>query len=101
MPCRTELPILDRYYQLRRDRGLAVFAVTTQDWLPAYQLKPLFAAMNIPPVRRIKGGYTYAGGLPTNYVIDRSGIVRYAKAGAFDLETRNSVLVPLLNEPAS
>jgi hypothetical protein len=33
-------------------------------------------------------------------VIDRAGIVRYAKAGAFDLDDLNRILIPLLNEPA-
>ena len=39
-------------------------------------------------------------GLPTNYVIDKSGVLRYAKAGAFDLDDLNALLVPLMNEPA-
>lgn len=36
--------------------------------------------------------------VPTNYVIDRAGIVRNTKAGAFDLDALNATLVPLLNE---
>jgi cytochrome c biogenesis protein CcmG/thiol:disulfide interchange protein DsbE len=40
------------------------------------------------------------GALPTNYIIDRAGVVRYAKAGAFDLDELNTLLVPLLREPA-
>jgi len=39
-------------------------------------------------------------GLPTNYVIDKVGVLRYAKAGAFELDDLNSVLVPLMQEPA-
>src|SRR2546426_5770916 len=39
-------------------------------------------------------------GVPTNYIIDRSGHVRYAKAAAFDLDSLNAELVPLLREPA-
>ena len=52
----------------------------------------------IPAVRRVKGPYAVMGGVPTNYVIDRAGVVRYAKAGALDLDTLNTVLIPLLNE---
>jgi cytochrome c biogenesis protein CcmG/thiol:disulfide interchange protein DsbE len=99
-PCKAELPLLDNYYRLRKDRGLRVFAVATEDSLPAYKLKPLFAAMAIPSARRIKGPFRDMGALPTNYIIDRVGIVRYAKAGAFDLNDLNSLLVPLLKEPA-
>ncbi len=98
VPCRKELPTLDTYYQLRKAAGLRVFAVTTEDSVPTYQLKPLFAKMSIPPVRRIKGPFAVMGGVPTNYVIDRAGVLRYAKAGAFDLDDLNTILIPLLNE---
>ena len=33
-PCRTELPILDGYYRVRRDAGLRVFAIATEGSLP-------------------------------------------------------------------
>lgn len=98
VPCRTELPTLDTFYRLRRAAGLRVFAVTTQDSLPNYQLKPLFAKMAIPAVRRLKGPFGVIGGVPTNYVIGRDGTVRYAAAAALDLERLNAILVPLLNE---
>jgi hypothetical protein len=50
-------------------------------------------------VRSIRGPYAVLKGLPTNYVIDRSGHIRVAKAGAFSLEELNELIVPLLNEP--
>ncbi len=100
VPCRKELPLLDSYYRLQQPHGLRVYAVTTEDSLQLYQLKPLFQRMAIQPVRSVKGPYQVMSGVPTNYVIDRSGHVRYAKAGAFDLDQLNSVLVPLLKEPA-
>ncbi|MEG3159663.1 TlpA disulfide reductase family protein [Sphingomonas sp. LB2R24] len=100
-PCKAELPLLDNYYRLRKDNGLRVFAVATEGSLPAYKLKPLFAAMTIPSARRIKGPFAVLGALPTNYIIDRAGIVRYAKTGAFDLDALNGLLVPMLREPAS
>ncbi|KQN29857.1 TlpA family protein disulfide reductase [Sphingomonas sp. Leaf38] len=99
-PCKTELPLLDTYYRLRKDKGLQVFAVATEDSLPVYKLKSLFAAMAIPFARRIKGPFAAMGALPTNYIIDRAGVVRYAKPGAFDLDDLNGLLVPLLRDPA-
>lgn len=99
-PCKQELPLLDAYYRLQRKHGLEVFAVTTEDSLPLSRLKPVFAAIQIPPVRKLKGPYAVLRGVPMNYIIDRSGRVRYAKAAAFDLDALNSILVPLLNEPA-
>jgi len=99
-PCRQELPLLDTYYTLQQKAGLKVFAVTTEDSLPLYQLKKLFAVMHIPAVRHLKGPYDTLGAVPTNFVIDRNGIVRYAKADAFTLDELNTILVPLLREPA-
>lgn len=102
VPCREELPTLDRYYELRKDAGLRVYAVTTEDSVPIYKLKALFDVMHIEPVRSIKGPYdVLENGLPTNIVIDRNGVVRYAKAGAFTLDSLNALLVPLLQERAN
>ncbi|MEN2790383.1 TlpA disulfide reductase family protein [Sphingomonas oligophenolica] len=100
VPCRTELPTLDAYYQAQQKAGLRVFAITTEDSLPLYQLKKLFAVMHISAVRKMRGNYDTLGGVPTNFVIDRSGRIRYAKANAFDLDDLNRLLIPLLREPA-
>ncbi|MGW8280832.1 TlpA family protein disulfide reductase [Sphingomonas aurantiaca] len=85
---------------MRKDNGLRIFAVATEDSLPVSRLKPLFATMAIPSARRIKGAFSVMGALPTNYIIDRAGVVRYAKPGAFDLDDLNGLLVPLLRDPA-
>lgn len=100
VPCRAELPTLDAYYVQRKDAGLRVFAVTTEDSLPDYQLKQLFRVMHISPVKKVKGPYDAIGNaVPTNIIIGRDGRIRYAKAAAFDLDSLNEVLVPLLREP--
>ena len=100
VPCRKELPTLDGYYALQKPHGLRVFAITTEGSVPLFQLKKLFAAMAIPSARRIKGPYGPLTGVPTNFVIDRAGVLRYAQSGAFDLDSLNTVLVPLLQEKA-
>jgi len=100
VPCKKELPTLDGYYAAASKYGLRVFAVTTEDSVPLSQLKTLFAAMHISPVRKIRGPYDVMRGVPTNYVIDRAGRIRYAQAGAFDLDALNTLLIPLLKEPA-
>lgn len=98
VPCRTELPTLDSYYAIQQPQGLKVFAITTEGSVPVAQLKKLFAAMHMPSARRIKGPYGPLTGVPTNFVIDRAGVLRYAKSGALDLDRLNALLVPLLNE---
>jgi len=99
-PCRRELPLLDGYYKIQQRFGLRVLAVTTEDSLPLSQLKPLAAALTIPMVRNLRGPYRILDAVPTNYVIDRAGVVRYAKAAAFTVDNMNDILVPLLREPA-
>ena len=76
-----------------------MFAVTTEDSLPLARLKALSAAMTMPMVRRLSGPYDVMDGVPTNYVIDRAGVLAYAKANAFNLDGLNDVLVPLLAAP--
>lgn len=100
-PCRTELPLLNSYYKLRKDAGLRVLAVTTEDSLPLDSLKPLAAHLAFPMAREFKGGYGRPEAVPTNYIIDRDGVLRYAKAGAFTLDDLNEILIPLLSPPAA
>ena len=99
-PCKQELPTLDAFYRVTAEHGMRVFAVTTEDSVPTSQLKPLFALLAISAVRSIRGPYRPLQGVPTNYVIDRAGVVRYAKAGAFELDELEKVIVPLLNQRA-
>jgi peroxiredoxin len=99
VPCRAELPTLDAYYKLQKPHGLRVFAVTTENSVPESKLHDLFAAMTIEPIHKLKGPYAYIHhAVPTNYVIDRAGVVRYAAPGAFDLDALNKLLIPLLKE---
>ena len=103
VPCRTELPLLDSYYLAVKKLGwpIEIFAVATEDSAKTSQLKHLFRVLSISPTDRIRGGpFGNVDAVPTNYVIDKLGVLRYAKAGAFDLDDLNSVVGPLLNEPA-
>ena len=99
-PCKKEMPLLDAYYRLQQAHGLRVVAVTTEDSIPVVNLKPLARLVSFPMLRKYKGRYAVLGGVPTNYIIDRAGVVRYAKSGAFDLDALNRLLIPLLREPA-
>ncbi len=100
-PCREELPLLASYYKIRKDAGLDVIALATENSIPDNKLKPLAALASFPFVHRMRGPYQTMSGVPTNYVIDRNGIVRYAAAGGFTLDLLNDLLVPLLKERAT
>ena len=99
-PCKQELPLLDAYYRAQHDSGLRVLAITTEDSLPLSRLKDLGKVMAIPMVRRFKGDYGPLKAVPTNYIIDRKGVLRYAKAAAFTLDDLNELIVPMLRESA-
>ena len=55
--------------------------------------------LEIPFVKRLKGSYSIIKAVPTNYVIDRAGVVRYAKAGAFDLDDMTAAVKRALSRP--
>jgi thiol-disulfide isomerase/thioredoxin len=102
VPCRAELPLLNSYFVAASKRGwpLRIFAVATEDSVPKSKLKNLFAILSITPTDRIRGGpFADVDAVPTNYIVDKAGVLRYAKAGAFDLDGLNEALIPLLKEP--
>ena len=100
-PCRKELPTLDAYGEAAGKWGLRMLAVTTEDSAPMSQLKKVQGAFSLPMARRFTGKYDLVkNAVPTNFVIDRAGVLRYAAAGALDLDRLNEILIPLLREPA-
>jgi thiol-disulfide isomerase/thioredoxin len=98
-PCRRELPFLEGVFTEYNKYGFQVLAVATEDSAPENKLRPIAAQVHIPFVRRMKGPYRQMEGLPTNYIIDRSGNLVYAKAGALDVDSFNEIIIPLLKEP--
>jgi thiol-disulfide isomerase/thioredoxin len=100
-PCKEELPLLNGYYDAanQKNYGLKILAITTEDSLPIETLKPLAAKVSFDMARHYHGPYGVLKGVPTNYVIDRNGILRYAKADAFDVDSLNAVIIPLLRQP--
>jgi cytochrome c biogenesis protein CcmG, thiol:disulfide interchange protein DsbE len=98
-PCKRELPLLEGYYRAQQPAGLRILAVATEDSLTPYQLRPLAKILTIPMVKRFKGAdYGEIKALPTNFVIDRNGILRYGEAGGFTEESMMELLGPLLRQ---
>ena len=97
-PCRVELPMLDAYVREHPSDDLKLFAVATEDSVPDSKLRPLANLLSFPLATRISGpGYGPIGGaVPTNFVIDREGVVRYANKGAFTQGSFATVVGPLL-----
>lgn len=100
-PCKQELPLLEGYYRAQSKYGLRVIAVSTERSVAPEKLKPLAEHLSLTMVRDFKGPYQAINHtVPSNFVIDRDGVVRYAEAGAFSLDALNAVIVPLLQRPA-
>jgi cytochrome c biogenesis protein CcmG/thiol:disulfide interchange protein DsbE len=97
-PCKRELPLLEDYYRKQHAAGLVVLAVATEDSLTPSQLRPLAKVLTLQMVKRFKGDYGDIKYLPTNFVIDRKGVLRYAETGGFTEESIDEVLRPLLAE---
>lgn len=101
-PCRNEIPEIDRFVRRHRDAPLAVYAVTLDKNVPYVRLRFLADTLKFPLMEKLKGsGYgPIKGAVPTNYIIDKAGVVRYAKAGAFTAASLEALVTPLLAEPA-
>ncbi|MEA3063050.1 MAG: hypothetical protein QOJ94_2831 [Sphingomonadales bacterium] len=101
-PCKAEMPMMSAFHRRYKDAGFEIYGVTTEDSVEAYKLKKLSDLLSYHLAWRMSGdGYPLIdGGLPTSYVIDRAGIVRFAKSGAFDAQEFIDDILPLLREPA-
>jgi cytochrome c biogenesis protein CcmG, thiol:disulfide interchange protein DsbE len=103
-PCKRQLPLLDSYFRIQETNGLRVLAVTDQDSLPLGVLNKVAAALAVPMVHRFTGDYPFesdrgaVNSVPISYVIDRFGVLRYAKAAVWTLDDMNAILIPLLRE---
>jgi thiol-disulfide isomerase/thioredoxin len=101
-PCKAEMPMMSAFHRTHKDEGLEIFGVTTEDSVPPYMLKRVSEVLSYPLVLRFSGnGYPIMNAVPTSYVIDRHGVVRYAKAGSFNQQEFEQLILPLLHEPAS
>ena len=101
-PCRGEMIVMDNYMRAHPKTDLRIYAVTVESNVPARFMRPLAAALSFPLGTRFTGkdyGIIH-GALPSSYVIGRDGVVRYAANGAFDNESFDELLTPLLAEPA-
>jgi len=104
VPCREEFLLFEKYMPFRAKYGFTVIAIETGGAEGNSAMRKLAELVHFP-VALDDNAHAEAypliqGAVPTNYVIDRAGVVRYAKAGAFDLDSMNATFTPLLKEPA-
>ena len=95
VPCRKELPLLNRYYRDHRADGLVIIGVAA-DASADGQGRWLSPTIAFPQAARIGGPDYRLPAVPMNYVIDRDGQLAYAKSGAFDQAKLDTIVGPLL-----
>lgn len=95
--CDEQLKALDYYYRQRRDLGMVVMAASS-DRIYDADLRAALKGYRIHGVTSVSGELQPLRSIPTTYIIDRTGKIRYAKAGAIGLDKLNELLVPIIRE---
>lgn len=100
-PCKAEMIAFEDYMRFHPNPDLKIFAVMTESNVPTNKLRPLASVLHFPLATKLYGrGYGVMDGVPTSYIIDRAGVLRYAASGAFSLKGFGEEVGPLLAEPA-
>jgi thiol-disulfide isomerase/thioredoxin len=101
-PCRAETPVLRDLYARHRGDGLELVGVSVQE-SSADDIARYVETYGIayPIVADLTGGIFRAWrvyGLPTQFLVDRSGVIRAVVQGPVDAATAESLVAPLLAE---
>lgn len=115
-PCREEMPDMESIHQAYGDRGVAILGVSSTQ-LELQGGKDAQKAENKVGEFIDKEGFTFSipldpdnqvltdysaiypvTGIPTTFMIDREGMIRYARPGAFESEEQMKAFIALLDE---
>jgi cytochrome c biogenesis protein CcmG/thiol:disulfide interchange protein DsbE len=104
-PCRAETPVLRDLYARDRERGLELIAVSVQE-STADDVRGYAATYGLtyPIVADLTGSIFREWrvyGLPTQFLLDRDGIIRAVVQGPVDAATARALVEPLLGPPGS
>ena len=100
-PCKAEMPVFERAQQQYRDQGLAVVGVDFQERDEEITAFLSQVGVTFPTLVDRTGEVSRqwrATGLPTTFLIDRQGIIRDVRVGAFTDAMLEDRLTKLLNE---
>jgi len=103
-PCRAEMPGFQSVYEEKKDRGLVILGLSTDDDGPVPVAGYVVVrgitypiAMSTLDTEHIFGGIN---ALPTTFLIDRAGRIRYQVRGIFARPALDEAVERLLEEPA-
>ncbi len=100
-PCKAEMPTLEAYYEQHKQEGLVVIGIEAgdsrgdvQSFAQAYRLTfPIWLDPGNASLTAFRNE-----NLPNSYVLDRSGIVRYAWTGEISQAMLEKFVTPLLQQ---
>jgi peroxiredoxin len=100
-PCKAEMPELEAYYLAHRNTGFTIIGIDAGD--PAEEVKEFIDLNGISfPMWLDPDGQALRAfmnnGLPSSYVIDKTGTVRLAWTGGINQATLEKYVTPLLEE---
>jgi cytochrome c biogenesis protein CcmG/thiol:disulfide interchange protein DsbE len=100
-PCKAEMPTLASYYQDHASDGLMIIAIeageSRNDVLPFVQGYGMKFQVWLDPQNASMAVFRNSN-LPSSYVIDRTGTVRYAWTGAISRAMLEKYVTPLLTQ---
>ena len=101
-PCQQETPILRTMHERYEDEGLALVAVSVQESSPEdvrryAETYGLDYTIGFDATSAVFGAYR-AYGLPTQYFVDRDGVIRSVWKGPVTEEQAEQLLAPILAE---
>ncbi len=98
-PCRAEIPDLIKFYTAHQAEGLVLLAVNSADDLNSAQQFAKEKAMPFPVLYDPSGSVEHlfrVDGLPSTFLIDRSGTVRFTWTGQISPAVLDQKVAPLL-----
>ncbi len=101
-PCQVEMPLFQQYYDLHRTEGFTIVAI--EDGEPAADVSSFVAKHKLTfpvwldPTHQATDHAFNTVGVPTSYVIDRSGRVRLRWLGAISADNLDKYVTPLIQE---
>lgn len=87
VPCRREMPALQRLADDLRDEAFLLWAINLQEEAPQIQPFTREIGLRVPVLLDLDGNVTRAygvRGLPATFVIDRQGVLRLQRLGPID-----------------
>ncbi len=98
-PCKAEMPSLQKFYEAHSGEGFMIVAINAgDDRAPVEQFVNEYGltfTVWLDPTGSALNAFRNAN-LPSSYVVDRTGVVRYAWTGEISYEMLEKYLTPII-----